>query len=111
MKTFTFTAMAEEWMLRRDLKRPFPQPADSVASCNVAHHDHVAWSEGFHHWALDRCVYRERWFNGIGALHRAATPLGVRIVRWAPTAPPFQLNRFTLVTNTDAFYPCDHAAT
>jgi hypothetical protein len=32
--------------------------------------DPATWSEAFHHWALDRCVYQERWFNAIGALHR-----------------------------------------
>ena len=37
------------------------------------------------------------------ALHRHAIELGVRIVRWEPTAPPFQLNRFTRVTDTLAF--------
>jgi len=66
----TFTAMADEWMLRRDLEKPHPQPTDSAESCNVASHDSAAWNEAFHHWALDRCVYCERWLNGIGALHR-----------------------------------------
>jgi hypothetical protein len=32
--------------------------------------DPASWSEAFHHWALDRCVYRERWFNAIWALHK-----------------------------------------
>lgn len=29
-----------------------------------------AWAEDFHHWALDNCVYCDRWSNGIAALHR-----------------------------------------
>jgi hypothetical protein len=32
-------------------------------------HDHAAWAEDFHRWALGCCVYRDRCFGGIGALH------------------------------------------
>jgi hypothetical protein len=29
----------------------------------------AAWAEDFHRWALSNCVYRDRRFGGIGALH------------------------------------------
>lgn len=32
-------------------------------------HDAAAWAEDFHRWALSNCVYRDRCFGGIGALH------------------------------------------
>lgn len=33
------------------------------------YHDPRAWAEDFQRWALARCVYRDRCFGGIGALH------------------------------------------
>lgn len=32
-------------------------------------HDPAAWAEDFHRWAFGCCVYRDRHFGGIGALH------------------------------------------
>jgi hypothetical protein len=32
-------------------------------------HDPAAWAEDFHRWMLERCVWRDRCFGGIGALH------------------------------------------
>jgi hypothetical protein len=39
-------------------------------SGTMQHPSPAAWAEDFHHWALHRCVYRDRWFSGIRALYR-----------------------------------------
>ena len=61
-----FTKMAEEWM--RQHRAPAagagrPKPA-------LPEVDPSAWSEDLHRWLLEQCVYRDRCFNGIWALHR-----------------------------------------
>lgn len=38
-------------------------------SDGIPAHDPAAWAEDFHRWALSNCVYRDRCFGGIGALH------------------------------------------
>jgi hypothetical protein len=62
-----FTKMAEEWM-RQHHRAPAvgagrPKPA-------LPEVDPSAWSEDLHRWLLEQCVYRDRCFNGIWALHR-----------------------------------------
>jgi hypothetical protein len=42
--------------------------AQIIALIQSPTHDPEAWMEDFHRWALDRCVYRDRCFGGIGAL-------------------------------------------
>lgn len=72
-----FTEMAEEWA-RINLKPPVAgvsanaAPRDSF-TCGPDRgpgHDPFAWAEDFHKWALSKCVFRDRCFGGIWALHR-----------------------------------------
>ena len=39
----------------------------------MAHQAPDAWAEDFHIWALSQCVYHDRCFSGISALHRDFT--------------------------------------
>lgn len=39
-------------------------------SRGIRHPSPAAWAEDFHRWALKSCVYRDRWFSGIAALHK-----------------------------------------
>jgi hypothetical protein len=34
----------------------------------MAIHDPAAWAADFHHWAITRCVFRDRCFGSVGAL-------------------------------------------
>jgi hypothetical protein len=45
-------------------------PSTSATQRSMADHNASAWAEDFHRWALTRCVWHDRCFGGIGALHR-----------------------------------------
>jgi hypothetical protein len=40
-------------------------PSDEVG---IANHEPMFWQEDVFRWAMERCVYRDRCFGGIGAL-------------------------------------------
>ena len=59
----TFTDMANEWIKNNMPARVLEKVLEPDS------HDPSAWAEDFHRWALARCVWRDRGFGGIGALH------------------------------------------
>jgi hypothetical protein len=42
---------------------------EGVQTLHPLRHDPAARAEDFHRWMLERCVWRDRCFGGIGALH------------------------------------------
>ncbi len=59
----TFTDIANEWIKNNMSARVLEKVLEPQS------HNPSAWDEDFHRWALDRCVWRDRCFGGIGALH------------------------------------------
>jgi hypothetical protein len=60
----TFTKIAEDW-IKEHQTLTTAHPTSAPPAVNS-----FGWAEDFHRWALDHCVYRDRCFGGIGALHR-----------------------------------------
>lgn len=52
--------------LRRALD--LPEMSSEMSKDSVPIEDFRAWAEDFHRWTLDRCVWRQRDFSGIGPL-------------------------------------------
>jgi hypothetical protein len=61
--------------LTSQLTSPTPQPSPSdsgdagIEPTGMAAHDAGQWLPEFEAWAPQACVYRERCFGGVGALH------------------------------------------
>ena len=65
-------------------------------------HDPAAWAEDFHRWALDRCVWRDRCFGGIGALHTCFCEWAI-----AHKSVPMQRTTFERLLRDHGFFFAD----
>jgi hypothetical protein len=94
----TFSEMAAEW-IREHLAPPTSEER-RAGGMNV--HEYTAWVEDFHHWALDRCAYRDRCFSGMGALHSD-------FCEWSITRGlvPCQRRVFDVLVDTAGFLSAD----
>lgn len=63
----TFTNMAEDWLLKRNIDQrasKFAESTSSVRPLNPA--DYI---NQLHRWALERCEYSAQWSTSIAALY------------------------------------------
>jgi len=64
----TFTTMAEEWLLKRNIDQRASQSAESTSSVEPL--ERVDFNKQFRRWALAHCEYNARWSTSIEALYR-----------------------------------------